>query len=874
MRRTYNYIFRLVLIFLLTTAIQNKILSQSTLPTISLDINKIHWGNYTPQIPDGLATITFTPGTQAKYLSIGATNNATSQFNIIVSNMYLPSSSETPGPLIFSTTFDFSLISAPPYSVPLSLTVYIHLLDAVGFYPFDPSTFVDQKIITVNTVENNAIGAGDGTDPGITITPLVRPGQSVGDPMTNYQYRPDAPNLDLDNTQNGISATYAGDLNACVPTATANSMKWLQSKYTDVSLPADMNLKKTEQTLSGKMKRKNGQGTPINNFISGKLDFIEQYNLPLEVKFQSSWNNNPVGVVSTSGKSIGRNFDDRNNPNPKPTWDYLLKNMKNGEDVEMNYFWKDPTDQKWYGHSVNVTGLNEFQDGTKKIAFKHDGNQSATGGLREDIEQVTVDANGWMRFGQNNQNFITDVVAESPVVQEGRDAAAFFNEFFTDAAPRKVTGNLATPQFVEVALKSTITDINNYTVTMYDGKTGASYATYTLDQFTVGTTSNGLTTYYKTFPSNNLLGPPAGVAISRTGAVIQNQFISYGGSFTAVDGDATGLTSNDIGMIPTTASVQLSGSGTAFSQFSFNYGVPTPGNINQNESYSSTNLSKPGAVSPNNGDKNKSGAVTITWTKVTSALNYQLQISADPFFLTNILIDNSSLTDSTYSFANANLEGSKIYWRVRALGTNLTSGYSPIRSYSNKLNTPTNLNATSSSSKNNLTWTDNSTSETGYSIERKDGNASSANNYSVVQTVTANSNSYTDQNVTAGSTYTYRIRAVNNNAESDYSSTSTVSTVTAIEKDQRIPTEFSLDQNYPNPFNPTTIISYSIPENSFVQLKVYDLLGNVITTLVSENQGTGIYKITFDGSNLTSGIYFYQLITPKYSSTKKLMLIK
>lgn len=863
----FRYIFYTLVLLLLSTV---KVYSQSN---FSVEVSKINYTNFSPTVPDGLFTINFTPGTQRTYLSIGATNNSTQQFGIIVSNMLLPSSSDAQGTRSLSTTFDFSKICAPPYLAQFILTVYIHILTSPGFYPFDPSTWKDTKTVTVNEIVDDAKGVEGNAVTTVPITPVLRPGQTVGNPLSDYQYRDDAPNLDLNNSQNGISATYAGDLNACVPTATANSMKWAQSKYSDINLPADMDLRKTEQTLSGLMKRKNGEGTYTDKMLGGKLDFIEQYKLPMEVKYQSFEVTNPIGVGSTSGKSIARSFNPKT-AQPKPTWEFLKKMMKSGEDVEMNFTWYDTTSKKWYGHSVNVTGINEWADGTKKVAYKHDRRQGAAGGLVEEVQQITIDDKGWMRFGEHNEFFIKDVVAESPVIQEGRETAAWLNELFTDAAPRKVVGYLATTQFVEVALKSSVTDLNNYTVTMYDGKTGSSYATFTLDQFTVGSTSNGLTTYYKNFTSNNLLGPPAGVAISHTGAVIQNQFISYGGSFVAADGDATGLTSTDIGMIPSTASVQLSGNGTSFSQFSFSYGTPSPGTINTDQNYSAQSLAKVNLVSPADAEKNKSGTVLLMWNKTINAAKYQLQISRDQFFLSNILYDNANMTDTSYNFANTNLEGAKIYWRVRAIGTSINGAYSSIYSYSNKLNTPSNLVATSSSSKNNLIWNDNSTAETGYSIERKDGTASSVSNYSVIQTLTANSASYSDQNVSAGSTYTYRVRATNSNSESDYSNTATVSTVTAVEKIEKIPTEYKLEQNYPNPFNPTTVINYSIPENSLVTLKIYDLLGNVIATLINENQNAGYYSITFNGSNLSSGIYFYQLVTAKYVNTKKLMLIK
>ena len=83
-----------------------------------------------------------------------------------------------------------------------------------------------------------------------------------------------------------------------------------------------------------------------------------------------------------------------------------------------------------------------------------------------------------------------------------------------------------------------------------------------------------------------------------------------------------------------------------------------------------------------------------------------------------------------------------------------------------------------------------------------------------------------------------------------------------------------LEQNYPNPFNPSTKIRYSIPEHSSVTLKVFNLLGEEIETLVNGEQSAGVYEATFDASNLSSGIYFYTLQTENFSSSKKMILIK
>jgi hypothetical protein len=85
---------------------------------------------------------------------------------------------------------------------------------------------------------------------------------------------------------------------------------------------------------------------------------------------------------------------------------------------------------------------------------------------------------------------------------------------------------------------------------------------------------------------------------------------------------------------------------------------------------------------------------------------------------------------------------------------------------------------------------------------------------------------------------------------------------------------FELKQNYPNPFNPITIISYQIPQPGFVSLKVFDVIGNEVATLVNEEKSTGKYEINFDGTKLTSGVYFYNLQTGNFSTVKKMTLIK
>jgi hypothetical protein len=88
------------------------------------------------------------------------------------------------------------------------------------------------------------------------------------------------------------------------------------------------------------------------------------------------------------------------------------------------------------------------------------------------------------------------------------------------------------------------------------------------------------------------------------------------------------------------------------------------------------------------------------------------------------------------------------------------------------------------------------------------------------------------------------------------------------------PSIFSLSQNYPNPFNPSTAISFQLPVNSFVTLKVYDVLGNEVATLVNEEILAGEYKIEFNASKMGSGVYFYTLRAGEFVQSKKMLLLK
>jgi len=98
--------------------------------------------------------------------------------------------------------------------------------------------------------------------------------------------------------------------------------------------------------------------------------------------------------------------------------------------------------------------------------------------------------------------------------------------------------------------------------------------------------------------------------------------------------------------------------------------------------------------------------------------------------------------------------------------------------------------------------------------------------------------------------------------------------IVSAEDEEFIPVELALEQNYPNPFNPSTSIQYTISNQQFVSLKVYDILGNKVATLVNSEKPAGVYEIEWNASNVPSGVYFYQLKTGSFVQTKKMLLLK
>lgn len=281
---------------------------------------------------------------------------------------------------------------------------------------------------------------------------------------------------------------------------------------------------------------------------------------------------------------------------------------------------------------------------------------------------------------------------------------------------------------------------------------------------------------------------------------------------------------------------------------------------------------------------NTSGTVTVGITYdggVSSSIFYSL---VDP--TGNVgptLISGQFYTPSSGSqnaqieitFSGNSFNNDNIYWDELCLWPGFTV-YPP--------NPPSNLTAQvilNPDPQVQLNWQDNSWNENGFKIFRKKNYPNDPGEFIVIDTILSNITQYIDTSVIKDSTYSYSVFAFNQWGQNGSDTvTITVSVPVGLEIiGNELPKEFALHQNYPNPFNPNTVISYQLPVTGNVSLKIYDILGNEVATLVNEEQQPGVYEVEFNVAQvsrpgITSGVYFYKLKVGSFIETKKMILLK
>ena len=168
-----------------------------------------------------------------------------------------------------------------------------------------------------------------------------------------------------------------------------------------------------------------------------------------------------------------------------------------------------------------------------------------------------------------------------------------------------------------------------------------------------------------------------------------------------------------------------------------------------------------------------------------------------------------------------------------------------------------------------LNWqTETEVNNYGFEVERN----SSGNEWENIGFVEGQGNSsspisysFTDRNAAGGNKLRYRLKQVDFDGEYEYSNEIEV---------EIVPKKFTLYQNYPNPFNPSTKIRYQLPKETKVTIKIYDILGVEVISLVDEKKESGYYEVELNGIDLSSGTYFYRIIAGDFVEVKKMVLMK
>jgi hypothetical protein len=285
--------------------------------------------------------------------------------------------------------------------------------------------------------------------------------------------------------------------------------------------------------------------------------------------------------------------------------------------------------------------------------------------------------------------------------------------------------------------------------------------------------------------------------------------------------------------------------------------------------------SVPVLLSPANGATDQPVSLQLVWNSVQGALTYHAQMATDSLF-TGMVVDDSTLVD-TLTPASSLLNNTSYYWRVKATNAGGAGAWSGVGHFATIVALPDPVGLLGPGNDAPViadtvlfSWNRTSQNDMGYQFE-----LALDSSFAVSQVDTSIADTMIVIRNLGNQTYWWRVRARNAAGWGSYSEARRFTiTLTGVGDDLLAPRAFKLDQNYPNPFNPTTMIRYDIPKASFVTLVVFNILGQEMASLVSGRKEAGSYEVQFDASNLTSGVYFYQMKAGSYTETRRLMLVR
>jgi hypothetical protein len=543
--------------------------------------------------------------------------------------------------------------------------------------------------------------------------------------------------------------------------------------------------------------------------------------------------------------------------------------------------------------NMNITGNLQIIDGV----FDDGGftvNRSTPGG------SLTIANDGTLKIGGTNSfpsNYTTHSIGETSTIEysgtnqtiAGLNSSQRYRNLILSGSGTKTLG--ATLETDGLVLSGGVTLANNsFNLDVFGNVTGTGTFSGSggLRMLIHGSTISGITV------SNLILDLGGNISLTADLNITEDlNFVlgtlSLGANNLILNSAATITGNSNTKFIITNSTGVLTRNSVGASNTIFPVGTTSSYNpVILNNAGTSDNFSVRVKTSFDNAPANSDGIVNRAWditesvgggSDVTITLQWNLSEEAGSFNR-NTGLNIGRYNGSEWVESSASLSGSDPY---TASASNFTSfsefGIGSAGALPVEL---TSFTASSSENAVNLNWvTATEVNNFGFEIERKIVGTSRdlSEIWATISFIKGNGNSnspkeysFTDKPSENGKYY-YRLKQMDNDGKFEYSN--------EIEVDiNLLPTEFVLSQNYPNPFNPSTVISYQLSAFSNVKLTVYDLLGNEVTVLVNKEQEAGVYNFEWNGSGLSSGVYYYKInaVSPNgeqnFTSVKKMLLLK
>jgi hypothetical protein len=291
----------------------------------------------------------------------------------------------------------------------------------------------------------------------------------------------------------------------------------------------------------------------------------------------------------------------------------------------------------------------------------------------------------------------------------------------------------------------------------------------------------------------------------------------------------------------------------------------------------STIMSPPLPLSPAQAATGIPVSVQMIWSRTGSASSYHLQLGTDSGFVTGLVKNDSSIVD-TFRQVNGLSLATRYYWRIAGRNAEGRSPYSPVYQFTTATQLPLQVQLVAPETQTSIP------ADTARFIWRNAGAGIDRYWFEIAIdpafTFRVIDSSLTDtltirRQLTAGSTYYWRVKARNAGGWGPFSEVRTFTVVVSgVDDESEIPTAFALRQNYPNPFNPSTRITMALPRETEVRVEVFNSAGELVEVVHDGHMPAGYHTLTFDASRLASGVYFYRMRTPEHTAVRRMVLLR